>query len=500
MVVAVVLIMGSAWKTVSGGPQGIAGSGNSDISIEESETLGGAPTVFWLRTVPPTPPPRQDGEPIYASFPRVLARIGNVGEIYVGAHNENWIFTVWSVPPVARQNRSDIPQLTLVGFGPQEVNHVEHFVRFPSGFVTQFVKFRCTMDNTVTWYAEMSGIDWDALMDCGTFSRCSRCLHFEVLGPDRETVEWTYETCHTPSLLPSVLKPHNFTMCYTSWPTVDPGQLVNSGFIKLPQNIMYHLRHGVDHVVVYVGGEHSEYTMELLGAFAKRGLVTFVWVNTSSKLFNANNDAEGHQGYRYTTDRMNENDCINRYKGLTHVWRNMDADEFMYVPEWSDDPQWAESRASLYDAMDFRDSGDDFVHTWWRGWANPLDVMHDLITDANVRSVEKWPLSFGKALVRPTNIAVTWTHEPTVCFVECHSHMSELTYAHIKFSINDTTGNFSIRSLTKQHIELESMSDPLFARETVLLQDDLCRLMGEEGFNCTPGSWLPRKSHSFRVV
>lgn len=318
----------------------------------------------------------------------------------------------------------------------------------------------------MTWYAEVPMVDMDTWMDK---TQQNSCISFEVLNASLDIVA-QFKACHNPSLLPPIEKPHNLTLCYTQPPRFVPKFRNHSGYLLMAQNIMYHIRHGVDQVVVYINVDHREHAITLLQPFMDRGLAAVIFVDSPN-----------------VYQIRNQNDCMNRFKGRTRLYRSMDFDEFMYVPARRSmraqqmDPDWAESQASLFDALQPSLRSDAcWIYLSGYHWAAPPDMSHQLLLDAVYRRnvTQMADYAHEKAIVKPECCAVDWIHFPKVCFSRgytCKATWGKVVYAHFK---DWKPGHFGVH-------------DMFFAKESGLLRRQLCDWLGAVNLSCEPVDWQP---------
>ena len=115
-------------------------------------------------------------------------------------------------------------------------------------------------------------------------------------------------------------------------------------------------------------------------------------------------------------------------------------------------------------------------------WLAPQDVQGNLLLSTTTRFRQRSDgpgvFEWGKSLLIPDRVAVTWTHYPANCFGRLCKLLrpSLLEMAHIR---------------PKKPRDQTSFTDRLFAEEVTFVKRDLCRMMKEVGFGCEPRNWIP---------
>ncbi|CAK0794030.1 unnamed protein product [Prorocentrum cordatum] len=232
------------------------------------------------------------------------------------------------------------------------------------------------------------------------------CITFGVrvnasTGPDIANLT----SCHRPSRLPSAQKPNNITLCYCEAPYINPLVPGANGFYSMAQNMLYHLRHGVNQVIVYLNLKNRDLAFRMLAPFVSRGVCSVVLVDT-----------------QYNYHERNQNDCLNRLKGRTKLYRDIDFDEFLFASRWYGDPRWHVG-ASLADELQPLIDSDSYMALPLRSyhWVKPLDTLHHLLTDT------QYHLNFQeqkKVLSKPDYVAHDWIHQIHRCYKNS-THFSE---------------------------------------------------------------------------
>ncbi|CAK0796728.1 unnamed protein product [Prorocentrum cordatum] len=256
-------------------------------------------------------------EELLAERSAAVARVGllaTIGESGIGdvQHGENKCgLRVWSAVPVAKRYREQGPGIVLIlepltHWAHKNPNKWRHWVVFASGATSPVRKIRGP--NQPSWHADMPEAEhaaWTEGQDDWA------CLRFGLrvnssTGPDVANLT----SCHRPSRLPSPQRPNNITLCYCAPPYLNPKKPEANGFYGMAQHILYHLRHGVNQVIVYLSPPNRDLALRLLAPFVSRGLCSVVF-----------SDHERHLIHQ----ERNQNDCVNRLKGRTMLYRDIDS-------------------------------------------------------------------------------------------------------------------------------------------------------------------------------
>jgi len=304
------------------------------------------------------------------------------------------------------------------------------------------------------------------------------CLRFGLrvnssTGPDVANLT----SCHRPSRLPSPQRPNNITLCYCAPPYLNPKKPEANGFYGMAQHILYHLRHGVNQVIVYLSPPNRDLALRLLAPFVSRGLCSVVF-----------SDHERHLIHQ----ERNQNDCVNRLKGRTMLYRDIDFDEFLYVPQWSKDPGWHIAGASL--AVELQRLVDSELHDTFQlqseWWVKPPNTLHHLLTETKYH--QKSTGQALKVISKPSRVAHDWVHRVSHCYqnsthfrASCKPYTKgdiKVRFAHIRMSMTEAELQTSV-------LNGSLLYDDFFVNETAMLKDQLCAWLQEARESCDPSTW-----------
>mmetsp|Transcript_21672 Transcript_21672/g.47345 ORF Transcript_21672/g.47345 Transcript_21672/m.47345 type:complete len:561 (-) Transcript_21672:93-1775(-) len=461
---------------------------------------------------------------------RTLTTLDILGTIVIDEDGHSQTWPILSAVPVLRQRDAKVPQLAVIlpldlhgrshTLSPTGAcnRSVSHYARFPSGSISKFRKFCGLGEQSVaTWYADLP--DGDASLWFSANGSHPSCLTFRMLNASQMVVS-TLRSCHNPSAFAPEERPYNLTLCHTVLPLTIKGKEQYSGRLKLLPNIMYHIRHGADQTVLYVGYNEYKFFAQLLMPFIERKLVTLVLVRydvraSGSHVYVLSFANENKQSYTGYVQFWLDNDCLNRFKGRTKYLGLHDYDEYLRPVAWSNDPTWASRGLSLVDAIDATFSphckwlsepegswgwevlgsknigslggetsqgecDGDFLHPPWEYWTPPQDFKRKYLIDTTQRKGRPTTLQMGKSLLRPENIAIAWVHFPEACFGRrCRLVLNQtgLVWAHVRPKSKYPDHHFH--------------KDLFFSNETALVRQQLCDWFKKVGSGCAdPITWL----------
>ncbi|CAK0828903.1 unnamed protein product [Prorocentrum cordatum] len=423
-------------------------------------------------------------EELLAERSAAVARVGllaTIGESGIGdvQHGESKCgLRVWSAVPVAKRYREQGPGIVLLlepltHWAQKNPNKWRHWVVFASGATSPVRKIRGP--NHLSWHADMPEAEhaaWTEGQDDWA------CLRFGLrvnssTGPEVANLT----SCHRPSRLPSPQRPNNITLCYCVPPYFNPKNPGANGFYGMAQNILYHLRRGVNQVIVYLSPPNRDLALRLLAPFVSRGLCSVVF-----------SDHEHHR----THHERNQNDCVNRLKGRTMLYRDIDFDEFLYVPQWSKDPGWHIAGASL--AVELQRLVDSELHDTFQlqseWWVKPPNTLHHLLTETKYHQESTGQVL--KVISKPSRVAHDWVHRVSHCYqnsthfrASCKPYTKgdiKVRFAHIRMSMTEAELQTSV-------LNGSLLYDDFFVNETAMLKDQLCAWLQEARESCDPSTW-----------
>lgn len=432
-----------------------------------------------------------------------------------------YVWNIYSAFPVASHRGNQGPQLALIGPDPKipfshpsDARNVpyeammksRYFVQFPSGDISEFKKYRRQHESggdTMTWLADLPFVEEVAWIYPPEQIQ-EACLTFGILDGYKQLMQ-NFTACHNPSTFPPAGSQYNLTICYPIPPMHDSKKQEYSGYLGLPQNIMYHIRHGVDQLVVYLGVEHRKHAMALLRPFILRRKVTVIFLDATGSPHHALSNEYSKNDYRVydlggvsvLVENWLHNDCLTRFRGRTRLLVSMGVDEFLYVPAWRTSPGWAASSATVFDALLpllTRGCSSDFNTLGSFTWNKPENPYDDML----LQSIEHyqnprigWTM---KSLFNPDCVSVIWTHLPSDCFGRVCRRLRRplLEFAHVRAVVGELP-DLNRSSLPQDPLPENRtvVFDKLFVEEMRFLKPELCRWMKEAGFGCEPKHWLP---------
>eukprot|EP00397_Hematodinium_sp_SG-2012_P018542 GEMP01019000.1.p1 GENE.GEMP01019000.1~~GEMP01019000.1.p1 ORF type:complete len:591 (+),score=96.40 GEMP01019000.1:125-1897(+) len=483
---------------------------------------------------------------------RVLATISPLGFVPIRSDANgtlaNWL-VLSAVPTVAaHQSTSKKTRYQLALVGDQRIGGSaakssntfagNHYAVFPSGEKRQFAKYESIKiyAASITWFSDLPDGDatyWYDPANATGDDRTNVCLKFQIWN-DTAHVQ-TFESCHNPSVLPSLSNPRNLVFCPNKPSFHKKGNEAFSGFISMLPNIIYHLRHGVDQFTIFIPPIYRDETLRMLEPFGESVTIVLIGPDVPRKKI-ADGDYKFHAGnmaasgkYRiggHEVDAINwlSNDCLNRFRGRARLMKmSHDWDEFHYAPSWRDlGPRWSTDLAqtSLSAHLqpfveDAASSSDVAYHkAMWYKWMKPLDKLHSLPTDTRLRE-KKYPIAFGKSFIVPDKVEVQWVHLPSNCFGAVCKQWSPrpaTLSAHTKgyklarpdlYQASETFSEYAHFRLLPTVNDTRCSDDPkhafaddnFFASETVELEKILRDMLKYDGRNAKtpfgPLLWLP---------
>jgi hypothetical protein len=406
------------------------------------------------------------------------------------AAGEAELWPILSVVPVWGPNTSE-----LIMIGPysdvagNETRAGSHICEYSDGTITSIKKF-----NNLEYYA--SATVWVCPMPEHLNER-----FFASKSPDVQTcVVASLKTssgvqigsaqgCHHPGVLPARNEPYETAICTGSRLVSVENNTLNSAHVVLAEFLQYHIRHGIDQIVVYLmQGPNYDHEMRLLRPFAESGHVTIVAMSPQISdipgavydLHVVGSEKNSSVGCQHTI----MNDCVNRMKYRARWVGLLDVDEFIFAEDWytGKSPPHNPSAVNPY----FKSAKEDWdaVTVPQKRFRKNPGVLHGPYLRVNERELE-WPGVFGKSFVRPEQVRVHWVHAPSRCLRgSCvNERLPGMMYYHLRF---DPEGE-----IPDSHFPAKTMiSDGIMLAEAEAVFEESCEMLSRAGFDCRNKSSL----------